>query len=121
MQLEFQGDEGDFLKIAAQESLKGAGLMNQIDPMDQVLGIGGYRRNVLFDLTEAALIDSAAIGWLLQKHRKFEEEGGCLVLHSPAPVVMQSLKMLQMHKIFNIHKDFEAAKDWLASKDSETE
>jgi anti-anti-sigma factor len=47
-------------------------------------------------------IDSAGVGWLVKAHKRFQEAGGRLEIHSISPMVMQILKLLRMPEVLNI-------------------
>lgn len=78
------------------------------NPLESVLGTSWASNNVLLNLAKTAFIDSSAIGWLLDTHRKMQQGGGKLVPHSPQPRVTEVLALLKLKSVLNL-KDTEAA------------
>jgi anti-anti-sigma factor len=80
------------------------------DPLAQVIGPDGFNRAVLLDLRQTTYIDSAAVGWLFGLHRKFNEAGGRLILHSIPPLVDQVFQLLKLPTILHVAGDEAAAR-----------
>jgi anti-anti-sigma factor len=85
------------------------------DPIEDLLGPVIFRRRVLLDLGRTSYIDSSGISYLLGAHRKFQNAGGRLVLHSAPPTVTQVFKLLKMPQVLHIAAD-EAEARRLASE-----
>src|SRR2546427_13264201 len=62
---------------------------NSDNPLQTLLGNGWARRKILLDLRRADYFDSCALGWLLNCHRELSQNGGCMLLHSAPPKVIQ--------------------------------
>jgi len=75
------------------------------DPFQDTLGPVIYRRRVLLDMEKAEYIDSSGIGWLLAAHKRFQREGGRLILHSVPPAVEQVLRLLKLNTLLTIAAD----------------
>jgi anti-anti-sigma factor len=83
------------------------------DPFQQVGGPAIYSRKVLLDLSKCHYVNSNGVGWLLVHHRRFEEAGGKLILHSASPVVMQIFNLMKMELVLNLCHDALAAESML--------
>lgn len=79
------------------------------DLFQQVGGSAVYSRNVLLDLSKCHYINSGGVAWLLIHHRRFQEGGGKLVIHSASPVVMQIFNLMKMELVLNLCPDFDEA------------
>ena len=79
------------------------------DPIQELLGPDAYGQTVLFNMENSDYLTSNGIGWLLRCHKRFDKEGGKLVLHSVPPVVLQSLKLLRLNRLFELASDEAAA------------
>ena len=75
------------------------------DPFQQAGGSAVYSRKVLLDLSKCHYISSSGVGWLLIHHRRFQESGGKLILHSASPVVMQIFSLMKMDLVLNLCQD----------------
>ena len=75
------------------------------DPLDQILGPKSAGCRILFDLSKTNYVDSAGVSWFINRHKKSKEAGGCFVLHSVPPLVMQVLQLLHMDKLLHIAED----------------
>ncbi len=75
------------------------------DPFQQIGGGSVYSRKVLLDLSKCHYVNSSGVGWLLNHHRRFQEGGGKLILHSASPVVMQIFNLMKMELVLNLCHD----------------
>lgn len=80
------------------------------EPLQHMFGRDVYNRTLLLDLEAANFIDSSGIGWLLSIHKRFRQAGGQLIMHSPSPMVMQTIKLLNMDKVFKMVSDLDSAR-----------
>jgi anti-sigma B factor antagonist len=80
------------------------------DPLQAVIGEGGFGRKVLMDLGKVTYIDSSGISWLLICHKHFVQAGGKLVIHSVPPLVDQVLQLLRLPLILSIAADEKSAR-----------
>ncbi|MDA0809076.1 MAG: STAS domain-containing protein [Planctomycetota bacterium] len=69
---------------------------------EELVGPEVWRRTTLIDLSDATFVDSCGIGWLISIHRRFQREGGRLVLHSLSPVVHRILSMIKLDNVVSI-------------------
>jgi len=73
------------------------------NPLQTLLGNGWSRRKILLDLRRADYFDSSALGWLLNCHRELSQNGGCMLLHSAQPKVIQFLRLLKLETILPLY------------------
>ena len=78
--------------------------------LEELLGPGGFRQRVLFDLEHTSFIDSSGISWMLICHKHFVQAGGKIVFHSAPPLVQQTLLMLRLNLVLNLARDEDAAR-----------
>ena len=77
-------------------------LTNHRDPLFDLLGPDGYRRQVRLDLSEASYLDSSGVSWLLACHKRIKEAGGNLSLLHPHPAVAIVLRVLKLERVFEV-------------------
>lgn len=107
---------GEHLQAILME-LSGS-VSNDLHSPDQFQQLGGpdvYSRKVLVDLSKCHYINSGGVSWLLIRHRRFQEAGGTLVLHSASPVVMQIFHLMKMELVLNLCRDRSEAERILSS------
>ena len=77
-------------------------------PTDSFQKLGGpaiYSRKVMVDLSKCHYVNSGGVAWLLIHHRRFQEAGGKLVLHSASPVVRQIFNLMKMELVLSFCND----------------
>lgn len=75
------------------------------DSFQQLGGSTIYSRKVMLDLSKCHYVNSGGVAWLLIHHRRFQEGGGKLVLHSASPVVRQIFSLMKMELVLNFCQD----------------
>lgn len=65
--------------------------------------------DTLLSMADLAFLDTPRIGWLLAAHRRFDEAGARLVLHSVGQRAQESLEFLRLDRVLHIAKDEAAA------------
>jgi anti-sigma B factor antagonist len=110
MKLNLLPAEDPILRLECAEDLSLLEVQQADLALDNLLGPDCYRRRVLLNLARASYIDSAGVGWLLLCHKRFQEAGGCLVLHSLPPMVVHVFELLGLSSILNLADDEEAAR-----------
>jgi anti-anti-sigma factor len=80
------------------------------DPLEALLGADGFGRTVPMDLGRTTFLDTAAVGWLIGLHKKFQQAGGRLILHSVPPLVDQMFRLLKLPAILHVAGDEAAAR-----------
>jgi anti-anti-sigma factor len=113
MKLSVVSDDGDVLRLQATGRITQDDLSPSFDQMRELLGAGGYTRNVLLSLADVDFIDTSGISWLLACHKRFREGNGKLVIHSVVPMVLEVLKMLRLNLVFRLADNAAAALDLL--------
>jgi anti-anti-sigma factor len=109
MKLSLVPSGDDFFKVACSGELtmldvKGA------DPLEAVLGADAFGRTVLLDLERTTFLDTAAVGWLIGLHKKFQQAGGRLILHSVPPLIDQMFRLLKLPAVLHVAGDEAAAR-----------
>jgi len=109
MRLSVQEDSADLLlvKCAGEVSQNDFGAD---DPLAKLIGPAGFRRRVLLNFDQAALIDSSGVSWLIIWHKRCLERGGRLVIFAVPPLVDQVFQLLKMHRVLCIRPDEAAAR-----------
>ncbi len=72
------------------------------DPLGDILGSDAFNKRVAIDLSETEFLDSSGVSWLLVSHKKYEENGGRMVLFGVPQIVMNVIKVLRMQLVFNL-------------------
>jgi anti-anti-sigma regulatory factor len=108
-------DDAEHLLAAASGTISRDSLMWNEHPED-VLGENIFSRVVLLDLADCDRLDSAGVSWLIRFHRKCEEAGGRLLIHSTPPVISKTLKLLNMGMVLSIAENEQAARQLAASE-----
>ncbi|RIV41500.1 STAS domain-containing protein [Micromonospora radicis] len=70
---------------------------------DQLLAL--HPRQVTIDLSGCRHIDAAAIGLLLDVHRRLVRSGGLLALRNPNPRIARILQTARLDQILPVHTD----------------
>lgn len=76
----------------------------------KIYGEDVYKQRVMVSMAKAGHVDSTGIEWLLNCHRKFQEQGGKLVLHNLTMATQKLFHMMRMHLVLNIASNEESAK-----------
>jgi anti-anti-sigma factor len=87
------------INVAGMVTLSGE---TNVEPLEKLLGDNPYAQNVILNLGEADKIDSSGIGWLVTCHKRLEEGGGQLILHSLQPMVTTVLKTVRLDKFLQV-------------------
>jgi anti-sigma B factor antagonist len=109
MQLFLLSEDDDITCIACEGNITQSLFTPGVDPIMELLGADGFKRQLVMDLGKTGYIDSSGIGWLLGSHRRFTAAGGRLILHTVPPIVEQVIQLLRLHSVLNIQADQEAA------------
>ncbi len=111
MQLQFSSDR-EVLSVRISGRIVGT----EIDPSrDEFKEFAAdvYGRKALLSLSQVDYLDSSGVSWLLNLHKSFRTAGGCVILHSVDPMVMQVLRVLKLDKVFLIAPSEAAARKML--------
>ena len=96
-------DLGEVVKVSITGCLTQADIAPPHDPFPQLLGADAFKRKAVLDMRDSNYLDSMCIGWLLNNHKKFRENGGKLVLHSLQPLAMNVITLLHLNNVFNVY------------------
>ena len=102
MDLSIQDKEGEAVRISAAGRITQDRFSAAIDPLCELLGDEIYDHNLLIDLQQADFVDSSGINWLIKSHKKFQENGHQMILHSIPPVVSNAIRVLRLDLFFKI-------------------
>jgi anti-anti-sigma factor len=109
MKLNLLPSENGITRIRSEGDITLLEVQGCPNPLGEVLGPDGFRRTVLLNLEQSCFVDSAGVGWLIVAHRKFNEAGGLLVIHSLPPLVNHAFRLLQVGSILHLAQDEAAA------------
>ena len=109
MELKIQKSDGETIRLQTLGKVSRDGWKADQNPIADLFGEGVYTRKVMLNLSQSQYLDSTGVEWLLHCHRRFNENGGMLVIHSVAPVMQQILKMMRMETVLHLAADEQAA------------
>ncbi len=104
-------NDGDLIRLEVLGKISRDSWTQQKEPLAAEFGEDIYERRCLLSLNQALYIDSTGVEWLLTAHRRFAEQGGVLILHSPTPSTRQLLKVMRMDLVLNIVDDEHKAQE----------
>lgn len=106
MSLSIESKEEDGVALLnCAEDLNALTMCEEFTELKDLLGDDWASLRVGLGFAAASYIDSAAIGWLLSLNKKFNADGGKLVLHSMSPSVRRVLTMMRLDSVFNLVDD----------------
>jgi anti-anti-sigma factor len=109
-------EKAGYVRVAAEGDITSRDFDNSAtNPFEVVLGEHWPDNNIMLSLEKAGFMDSSAIGWLMNTHRKTKEAGGKLVLHSAPPRVQEVLDLLKMRAVLNLKENEAAAREAFAT------
>ena len=109
MQLTLLSSADDIYRFECGGEITQSALIGDHNPLERMLGAGGYKCKVLISLAKADYTDSAGVGWFITCHKKFRDVGGIMVLHSIPPMVSHIFQLLQMQTVLHLASDEAAA------------
>lgn len=121
MELRLNKSDGRSVRVEVSGKISRDGWTGSGNPLENIYGDEIFSRTVLMNLAKSMYIDSTGVEWLLSCHRKFEENGGVLIMHSPNPMTMQLLKMMRMDLVLNVVEDEAAARKLAETKAAENQ
>jgi anti-anti-sigma factor len=74
------------------------------NPLEIVLGSNWAKQRVVLGLEGIDFIDSSAIGWMIDTHRKFALQSGRVVWYAPTPRVKDMIDLLKMRQLLDIRE-----------------
>ena len=109
MKLSVQSDENNVLCLDVSGRIRMTVPSDQADAFGGVLGEAAYAQKVILNLENVDYIDSGGVSWLVISHRRFNEAGGKLVIHSAPVVVAEVFKVMSLDRVLNLVDDEPAA------------
>lgn len=104
-------DPDGLVHLAADGNLARSDVRGEsLSPFEVLLGANWRRGRVMVDFSRCALIDSGAIGTLVDANRQFKNGGGMLVLYSLSPRVRDVMELLKLDQLFNLAANEAAAR-----------
>ena len=94
--------DGEATRLRTEGDITQLDLRGNTDLLEELLGMDCFGRKVYLNMEKTNYVDSAAIGWLVKTHKRFQVAGGRLEIHGVTPMVMQILKLLRMPEVLNI-------------------
>jgi anti-anti-sigma factor len=82
---------------------------------ETILGESWATLNLLLSFERVTFIDSQAIGWLIDSHRKTKAMGGKLVVHSAPPRVRDLFTLLKLNSVLNLKSDQKSAEEFVTA------
>src|SRR5208282_3237631 len=110
-------EKAGYVKLATEGDITSVDFLdsNIKNPFESVLGASWASNNILLSLAKTAFIDSSAIGWILESHRKMQASGGKLVPHSAQPKVVELFDLLKLRMVLNLKDDEQSAHQFITS------
>jgi anti-anti-sigma factor len=109
IKLTLLSDDAGIVRLQCEGQISQSRFQADGNPLENLLGAQSYARKVLLNLENTDYIDSSGISWLIVNHKRFNQAGGRLVLHSLPPRVSQVLQFCKMDTIFHIAVDEKTA------------
>jgi anti-anti-sigma factor len=82
-----------------------------VDPVVALCGEDIFKKPALLSLARSMYLDSTGIEWLLNYFKRFQAEGGKLIVHSATPATQQLLKLMRLDSILHLEPTESAALD----------
>jgi anti-sigma B factor antagonist len=109
MEFTIQGQDGGVQRVDIAGSITQKKVSKTEQILPDLLGDKVYASKVVFGLEQTEFIDSSGINWLLTSHKRFQSEGGRMVLHSIPELVLKVLRILRLENVFEITANESAA------------
>jgi anti-anti-sigma factor len=109
MKLTVLSSEGGVTRVQSEGEITLLDVQSGTNPLEKLLGPGGFAGKVVLSLDQSEFIDSAGVGWLVMTHKRFRDAGGQLVVHSPTPMVQHVFQLLQVATVIPVADDEAAA------------
>jgi anti-anti-sigma factor len=102
MKLTLASNNDGLVRIDCAGEITQADYQGEGNPFVQLLGPEGFAGTVLVNFEKTTFIDSAGIGWLVMSHKRFQEKGGFLILHSVPAMIDRVFQLLQMSTLLHL-------------------
>lgn len=84
------------------------------EPLAAAIGFGAYGRNVLLGLSDVSALDTSGVSWLIATHKRLDQGGGRLVLHSLSHVARNVVRVLSLGTVLTIVETEQDAENLVA-------
>jgi anti-anti-sigma factor len=98
MKINRLSDDGVLIRLESDGEIRLSDMGPDGNPIEAALGREGFGKKVLLDLQRTPYIDSSGVALLIRCHKKCQDAGGQLIMHSIPPSIMQILKLLHMER-----------------------
>jgi anti-anti-sigma factor len=119
MQLILASDQQNVYRVACEGDITLSDFGVGRDPLQELLDsdyTDCFSRKVILNLEKAKYIDSSGVSWLIRLHKRFQEQGGMLVVHSIPPLIRNVLNLIRVDVVFHIAENEAAAKAMAVSE-----
>jgi anti-anti-sigma factor len=104
LNMSVEADEGGVVTVHC------AGDINQIyfqlgNPLEKLLGPTTFTRKVILNMENVNFLDSSGLSWLVACHKRFQQQGGRMILCSISPRIFQVLNFCRMDRLFAVTED----------------
>lgn len=96
-------DDGT-ITVACSGQISQSDFGDSSDPLVDLIGREGLKRNVRLDLERADYVDSSGIGWLVGCHKRFLQAGGDFRLVKVPPVIHQVLEFCGLDRVLKMER-----------------
>jgi anti-anti-sigma factor len=110
MKINVRSDDGVLVRLESEGEIRLSDMGRDGNPIESALGREGFGKKVLLDLQKTPYIDSSGVALLIRCHKRCQDAGGQLIMHSIPPSIMQILKLLHMERHLHLVRDEESAK-----------
>jgi anti-anti-sigma factor len=86
------------------------------DPFVSLYGEDVYAKRVIIDMSKTQHVDSTGIVWILTCKKRFQKQGGKVVLHSLTPSTQRLFNMMRLHLVLSLAPSEDLAKSLLAKE-----
>ena len=110
-------DDGEVVTVRCE------GDINQIyfqigNPLEKILGCLTFTRKVILNLEKVNFLDSSGLSWLVACHKRFQQQGGRMILCAIPPRIVQVLQFCRMDRLFGVADDEADARGQLGGEKS---
>lgn len=98
MKINQLSDDGVLIRLESDGEIRLSDMGRDGNPIESALGRDGFGKKVLLNLEKTPYIDSSGVALLIRCHKKCQDAGGQLIMHSIPPGIMQILKLLHMER-----------------------
>ncbi len=102
MKMTLLNQEDDLLDLKLEGPVTPTGMLVEEDPLAAEFGEDVYAKTVLLGMEHVDFLNSGGLNWLLNTHKRFESQGGRLVLYAAPAQVSQVMKLLSVDRVLDV-------------------